>query len=294
MATYNGLSGLELESHYNPRMAVPDFELWLASHAEKSDAVAQNDSVLDAHYGSHTLQALDIYPAKLSGNASGKAPVHVFIHGGYWRALDKALYRFIVPTLVDKGICTVLINYRLAPHVGLGEIVEDTLESLRWVHDHIEDHGGDPERISLSGHSAGAHLAAMALAHDWTAEDRPADLIKGAALLSGLYDLTPVPMLPVNQEIGLSEEDASAWNATLRPPLFNQATAGTKLVIGVGGNEPSDWIRQSTDFASLLHDLGFQPRFVRYEGENHFSMMEQLCDPNSEMTDSILAVVGIH
>jgi len=285
---YRGLSGLDLESHYNPRLAVPDFEDYLASHQRLSEAAAGRlDGHTDLHYGSHTLQTLDVYPA-----AERDAPVHVFIHGGYWRALDKALYRFIAPPLVASGVTTVLLNYRLAPAVTVGEIVEDVLAALRWVDDQAVAHGGDRRRITISGHSAGAHLAAMVLAHDWTAEDRPADLVKGAALLSGIYDLAPVPLLPVNQEIGLTPEHATAMSPMLRPPLLREGVDPPRILIGAGGDEPADWIRQSVDYAALCDSLGLSVTHQNFPGENHFSMMERMTDPESPMFRAVRTLVG--
>ncbi|MCR9256442.1 MAG: alpha/beta hydrolase [Alphaproteobacteria bacterium] len=286
------MSGLTLERHYNPRLAVPDFQDYLDSHQRLSAAAEDGlAGTLDIHYGSHTLQTLDVHPAAGSVPASG-TPVHLFLHGGYWRGLDKALYRFMVPPLVASGVTVVPVNYRLAPAVTVGEIVEDILEALRWVSDHVAEYGGDPDRITLSGHSAGAHLAALVLAHDWTPEDRPADLVKGAALLSGIYDLEPVPLLPVNQEIGLTPEHATAMSAMLRPPLVQEGIAPPRLLIGAGGDEPSDWVRQSVDYAALCENLGLPVTRQDFPGENHFSMMEQMTDPESLMFRAVRALVG--
>ena len=160
------------------------------------------------------LHKIDIFPAPGTSNA----PVHVFFHGGYWRAQDKANFAHVAKTLVAEGICAAIANYDLCPAVTLDGTVESALHAIAWTWRHAREYGGDPDRLTLSGHSAGAHLCAMALAHDWPAAGLPADVIKGAVPVSGIFDPEPAMHTTVNAEIGLTEEIARRNDALRLPP----------------------------------------------------------------------------
>src|SRR3954471_13579951 len=161
-------ASLSLEEHefqYNPQRAVPNF----ADHqAERAPANAAARATLKCHrdvaYGDHPLRRLDVYPA---ADGLGSAPVHVFFHGGYWRAQDKENFAFVAKGLVSRGITTVIANYELCPASTLDGVVDSALAAIEWVCRHIAEYGGVPKRVSFSGHSAGAHLCAEALATDW-------------------------------------------------------------------------------------------------------------------------------
>ena len=177
----------EIEAQFNPRKSVPDFDDHQARHAAWSAAArAELAGHLDVPYGDGPLHKVDVFPAP---DASG-APVHVYFHGGYWRAQDKANFAHIARTLVGEGICTIIANYDLCPAVTLDEVVGSALRSIAWIWRHAREYGGDPDRLSLSGHSAGAHLCAMALVHDWTEGGLPADVVKGTVPVSGIFDPT--------------------------------------------------------------------------------------------------------
>ena len=175
--TYRNLPPETLELEFNPRATARNIDERLAASAAASaETRARLDCVLDVRYGPGEKETLDIFPA-----ASPGAPVQLFIHGGYWRAMDKSDYSFIADVFQPAGATTVVINYDLCPAVTLDTIVEQSNRSIAWTWRNIADHGGDPDRLYVSGNSAGGHLTAMALAHDWTADGLPADVIKGAA-----------------------------------------------------------------------------------------------------------------
>jgi arylformamidase len=270
----------EIEAQFNPRKSVPDFEAHQARHAAWSAAArAELGGRLDVAYGDGPLHKLDIFPAPGTRNA----PVHVFFHGGYWRAQDKANFAHVAKTLCGEGICAVIANYDLCPAVTLDGTVESAMRALAWTWRHAREYGGDPERLTLSGHSAGAHLCAMALAHDWPAAGLPADAIKGAVPISGIFDPEPAMHTTVNAEIGLTEAIARRNNALALAP-----TVRCPVRLFVGGDEPAEWIRQSELYAAHLRRHGLAPELTVIPGAHHFDILDQYVDPTSPIIRAIV------
>ena len=160
----NRLDPQWLDAQYNNRARVPDHAQVMAGWADASAAARAGapQAVLDVAYGPTAGQKLDVFPA-----AVPQAPVLVFIHGGYWRALDKADQSFVAPSFNADGAMVVLPNYDLCPAVSVEQIVLQLVQAVAWVVRHAAEHGGDPTRIALAGHSAGGHLAAMLLSCRW-------------------------------------------------------------------------------------------------------------------------------
>ncbi len=280
---YAELSEAEINRQFMPRLAVPDHEAWLAADAELSEAATRRLRChLDIAYGETPLQKLDIFPA-----ARAPAPVQVFFHGGYWRALDKSTYRFIALSLAPAGIATVLVNYDLCPAVTLDDIVGQTIASLAWVYRNGAAYGCDPQRLYVSGNSAGAHLAAMALAQDWSAQGLPVDLVKGACCITGIYDLAPVLRIDANAEIRLKPAMV-ARNSPLSLPL----PAQPPVIVAVGADETPLWIKQSTDYAAMLRAQGVPTELMIIPGVHHFSITRSLADPAGVLPKAIRRQIG--
>jgi arylformamidase len=281
---YSQLSDAEINRQFMPRLAVPDHEAWLAAHAELSVTARRTlHCHLDIAYGDTALQRLDIFPA-----ARGPAPVLVYFHGGYWRALDKSTYSFLALSLAPAGIATVLVNYDLCPAVTLDDIVGQSMASLAWVYRNGAAYGCDPQRLYVSGNSAGAHLAAMALAQVWNARGLPANLIKGACCITGIYDLAPVLRIDANAEIRL-EPDMVARNSPLSLPL----PAKPPVIVAVGGDETPLWIKQSTDYAAMLRGHGVSTELMIIPGAHHFSVTCSLADPEGALPKAIRRQIGV-
>ena len=212
--TWRNMSPEEIELEFNPRAAARNVDERIAAYADASAATrARLDGVLDVRYGPGEKETLDIFPAD-----APDAPVHLFIHGGYWRAMDKSDYSFIADVFQPAGATTVLVNYGLCPTVTLDTIVVQTMRAIAWTWRNIARHGGDPGRLYVSGNSAGGHLTAMALAHDWTAEGLPADIIKGAIPVTGVFDCEPVPDITVNEQVRLDRDEARRLSPLRNPP----------------------------------------------------------------------------
>ena len=276
------LSADEHEFQYNPQRAFPDFAKHQAARAGANLQARSGLTVqTDVRYGDHDLRSLDIFPADA---ASGPAPVHVFFHGGYWRAQDKQNFAFIAGALVPLGITTIIVNYELCPASTLDGVVDSALAAFEWVCRHAHQYGADPKQISLSGHSAGAHLVAEILATDWSARGIDALALVGAVMISGIFDPRPVMSTTVNQQLLLTEEIAVRHDLERRRPWVHCPTS-----ILVGGLEPVRWIDQSFRYSQHLRNSGQDPAVHVLPGHDHFSIIGDYAVPDSLLLRAVLA-----
>lgn len=274
------LSDEDYETHFNPQRAFPNFKDYQALRAPANAAARTNlKRHADIAYGDHPLRKLDIYPASVDG----PAPVHMFFHGGYWRAQDKENFAFIAGALVARGITAVIVNYELCPASTLDGVAGSAIEAADWTLRHIADYGGDPARTSMSGHSAGAHLCAEILAVDWRARGLdPASFI-GAVLISGIFDPAAAIRTSVNAELNLTPEIAARRNVEARPPHV-----ACPVTIFVGGLEPWRWIDLSFRYSHHLRRHGQDPAVHVLPGWNHFDIIQHYLQEGSPILTSVL------
>ena len=273
-----------LDRMYNNRALVPDYMDYLQRWAQDSAQVRANcPCALDLAYGPEAGETLDVFPATRPGAAL--APVLVFIHGGYWRSLDKSDHSFVAPPFTLAGYCVVVVNYALCPGtpehpVTVSHIGRQMEAALAWVWRHIGQHGGDRRRITVAGHSAGGQLAAWLLTSVWplVASDLPDGLVRSALSISGLHDLEPVMHAPfLQQSLHLTEQhvqDAS--------PARLQAPAQGLLYSVAGADESEEFARQ----ARLIQDAWgthVVPRCQILPGLNHFSILDALTKPGHDL-----------
>ena len=201
---------------YNNRGRIPEHPAILQKWFDDSARTRERlESTLDVAYGSDATERLDVFHPTRSG-----APVFVYVHGGYWRALDKRDQSFVAQALVHAGAMVVVPNYALCPAVTIEHIALQMVQALAWVYRHAAEYGGDPARIVVGGHSAGGHLAAMLLACDWRSvgADLPPDLVKGALAISGLYELEPLRHTPfLAPDLRLTAQSARRLSPALMP-----------------------------------------------------------------------------
>src|SRR5688500_10121082 len=273
-----------LDRMYNNRELVPEhpeyFRRWAAESAE---AMRTQPRELDVRYGGGPNEHLDIFPAQQS-----HAPVLVFIHGGYWRALDKRDHSFIAPVFTGEGTCVVIPNYALCPAVTIPQITMQMVQALSWTWRNIARRGGDPRRITVAGHSAGGHLAAMMLSCLWPVFDKnlPPDLVRNALSISGLHDLDPIMHTPFLQP-SLRLTPAQVRQAS---PALLPAPAHGALYSVTGGDESEEYLRQN----QLIRRAWGETRVPVCEalpGLNHFSVLESLIDPSQRLNGLALQLL---
>jgi arylformamidase len=261
---------LAFEAEYNLRARHADYEDFLSRWRDESARVrGALAGEFDVRYGDGPDATLDIFAAE--GDA---APILVFIHGGYWRGLDKADFSFVAEPFVQAGVSVASLNYSLAPAVTIDAIVEQCRAALGWLHRNAERCNGEPERLFVCGHSAGGHLTAMMMLTDWAARGLPADLVKGGTPISGLFDLAPIRQTSINDDVRLDRESA-ARNSPIA--LLSELRApGTPLIAAVGADETAEFVRQSRAFAEAWRRRGAP------------SAVMELADPASPLTQAIL------
>jgi arylformamidase len=282
--TYKGFRQDELEYQYNPRVSVPEFpELAKVRAAQARKVRDTAKSWLNVPYGSSPRERLDIYPAEYPGG-----PVLVYIHGGYWRSGSKEDNCNFVPTFTKRGATVVLVEYDLCPQVTITDIVRETRSAVAWVYKNIVRYSGDPSKLFLSGHSAGGHLTAMALAHDWAKEGFPADLIKGAVATSGVYDLDMVMEISVQEQVLMTPEIAKQNNPFLNPPRVK-----CPVLVAVGGAEPKGWQQMSENYFAFCKQNDMQVEYLVEPDANHYTMSERLLDDARLLTQAMIKLMGL-
>lgn len=278
-------SQAELDANYDQRTLVPDNGPYKErKRSESAAARAVLECLLDVPYGERSRERLDIFPAATRG-----APVQVFIHGGAWKSGDKSEVSYPAPVFHAAGAAFVAVGFDSVPTVPLETQVRQCRDAVAWLHRHADEFGMDRQRIHVSGHSSGAHVAAMVAATDWGAFDRlPANVVTGVAPISGMFDLEPVRHSWRNGYLGLDRARAHALS-----PIHHIPTTRTSMVIGVGGDELPEFRRQSTAFASAWLGAGQACEALVVEGRNHFDVGADLGDPESPVTRAILRQMGL-
>ena len=259
---------------YNNRAWVPDFANHLQHWTEQSKTARhQLRGLTDISYGDGPNENLDIFPANLA-----HAPVMVFLHGGYWRALDKSDQSFIAPSFTREGVCVVVPNYALCPMVTIPDIVMQMVKALTWVWRYISEWGGDPSRIHVVGHSAGGHLAAMMMACQWQryADDLPADLVKSGLSVSGLFELESVMRSPMLQS-DLRLDEAQVLRCS---PAWMPTPAQGSFWSVVGALESDEFIRQHV-LIQQAWGKACVPVCEALPGLHHFNVLSALAESGS-------------
>jgi len=276
----------QLDVQYNNRAAVPDF----AKHYDAwepmcTDVLNAFDHHIDLAYGDSPREAIDlVLPA-----GPGPHPVQLYIHGGYWMMRTKSDQTFLARPFVEAGAAFGLIEYDLIPNVSMADIVRQCRRAVAWVHANADTYNIDRNRICISGHSAGGHLTAMLAATDWAAfSGGPADTVKGGCAISGIYELLPIQLSYMQETLAFTDQEL-ADNSPIRFPN----PAATPLIVAAGGAESNEFRRQSKDFTDDWNGKGGTCTYMERPGCNHFTILSDLADPNSDMVKAMFAQMNL-
>lgn len=275
-----------LDREYNNRGKVTNTEHKTLQMAGSDRAKAQFQTRLDVPYGDAPAEVVDIYLPE----GGGPHPIHLFFHGGYWVSNTKDDFGFAALPFVPYGAVVIVVEYTLIPIVTMAELIRQCRAAVAWAWRNAESFGGDRDNITVSGHSAGGHIAAMMLATGWTEFDAalPAEPIKAACGISGVYDLEPVRLCYLNDDLGLSPDVAREFS----PPLLEPRVRAPLLLV-VGGDEGPEYLRQSEDMAAAWAPRGVDARTWVMQGHNHFATINQYLDPDSDLSRAVRAQMAI-
>ena len=271
-----------LELEYSPSSCVDNFDELIEAYAIASRESESNARVeKNLKYGKGPDELLDFFPS-----SDRRSPLHVFIHGGYWQALSKNDSTFAGAGFVKQRVAYAAVDYTLAPQAKIGEMVEQCRRSIQWLFENATDLGIDNRRIYISGSSAGAQLAAMVILSAWEDYGLPQDVVKGATLVSGIYDLRPLCRTYVNDPLQMDVPEAVSLS-----PLFMNLSGMPPTIICWGENETAEFKRQSREFALKSQQAGNDVESFELSGYNHFDIVHAISDTGTRLGASVLAQI---
>jgi arylformamidase len=265
---------IDYEVEYDNRARVPEhpeiFAGWTRD-AEDYRALAMQErrAELGLAYGESPRQFIDVFFPR----PDVTAPLALFVHGGWWRSLEPAMFSHMARGLNAHGVAVAVAGYDLCPHVAIADIIEQIRHAclFLWLR--------TKQRLLVYGHSAGGHLAGAMLATDWpTLYPKAGDLVPAAYSISGVFDLSPLTGISVNQDLRLDADSAREVS-----PLTWLAPKGHTFDAVVGGLESSEFLRQSQAIADTWGKAGVATRYEAIPGMNHFTVINALADPQSAM-----------
>jgi arylformamidase len=248
----------------------------VAASARTRDLVPM---LADVAYGDGPSEALDIFFPK---GPRDNLPVHMFIHGGYWRMWSKREYSCVANTVTQAGAIAVIVDYSLMPTVRMEVIIDQVRRAKLWVMEHITEHGGDPNSLTVSGHSAGGHLSTFLFHANSTTPS-----VKGALLLGGIYDLAPLQNSFLKDEIALTNEEVAAFS-----PISQIHNPGCHVTVCVGENETAPFHSQAETFVDVLKRQTVMSSLKVMKGRDHMTSVRDLGRPGTETAQAVAEIIG--
>lgn len=277
---------MTLQDPYRIRDFVPDFDAIAAEFAERSRAMsATTNTLANLRYGPRAREVLDVI---LPAHPGGGAPLHVFVHGGYWRSGEKENYRFVAAPVLEAGGVAALVEYDLMPGQRLGVLVDQVRRSVLWLQAHARDFGADPKKITVSGHSAGAHLASFLAAvglEETETSSLPA--VQGLLLVSGVYDLAEIPYSFLRDEAEMTAAEAAAWS-----PLTASHLSSPRRIIAFGAEETSPFHTQASALDAELKAQMSASELLPVPSLNHMSIVLDLANPDGHLGARVAEMVS--
>lgn len=263
----------ELDEAYDQIKYAPNLPQILGRYASNSAALrARIGAPQRFSYGATPIEKLDLHAA-----ARPHAPVNVFIHGGGWRVGEAKDHGFPAELFLQAGAHFAVVDFTNVVETAgeLMPLAEQVRRAVAWVYANAASFGGDPDRLYISGHSSGAHLASVVLTTDWAKDfGLPRDVVKGGLLISGMYDLVPVRLSARSAYVKFTDQVVAALSAQRHVDAL-----ACPLVVAYGTCETPEFQRQARDFAAAIAAAGKPVELLVGEGYNHFEMLETLANP---------------
>ena len=265
---------VELDAQYDQPRWDPNGGATVASFATLTQAARERLGAPQTHrYGDGASEVLDVYRTDRPN-----APIHVFVHGGAWRKMGRDDSGFAAPAFVEAGAHFVALDFSLLPGPDLTDVLAELQRAIAWLYTNASRFGGDPERIHLSGHSSGAHMAACLLVTDWSKYGMPRDVLRSGLLVGGMYDLAPVRLSSRNDYVRLT----SKTEGQLSPQRHLDKLA-CPVAVFRGESESPEFARQSDEFATTVAPSGHLVCHEIVLGRSHVEVALDLADPASRV-----------
>jgi len=269
----------ELDRNYDQLSAVPHAPRITARYGPASVAARASLQYKTHAYGPHPDEVLDYF-----SEAGAGRPTVIFVHGGAWKNYTKDDYSFVARSFADAGINCAVLNFSKLPDVRMPEVIGQLRRAVVWLVQNAEALGVDPQRLYLCGHSSGAHLAALLAVTDWTAFGLPQDPIKGAALISGAYDLEPVMISARRTYVHLSPEEVHDLS-----PVRHVHPGMCQVFVAYAQYDTDEFRRHSVAMAAALRKVGQLSEELSLDNINHFEIVEMLGDADNILSSKIIA-----
>jgi len=286
MSVYRGYTAEELDREYNNRLKVPDYQKYYDDWEAGSQSFRRSAPKvhLDVMFGSGEFENLDLFLPDASD-----IPLHIYIHGGYWQWMYKESFSFLGKAFVEAGAAFAAINYALCPSLTMDELIQQVRAACAFLYGEASRFGYSPDKLHVSGHSAGGHLTAMLLATDWKAfgPGLPSDLVKSGISISGVFDIEPLLFTDIGDALQLDKDGAKRVS-----PLYLPPATKAPLVLSVGGDEGDEFHRQSQAMADAWSPHGVPIEMMDLPGKNHFSMLNALRDPGGDLFVKAMALIS--
>lgn len=265
----------EIDAQYDVERAVPDFMVYARQYLDSSaEARRLLRGEYDVRYGPTIAEYIDVFPADRPNS-----PILLFYHGGYWRILAARDFNFVARGPVLNGVTVMVVNYALCPAVTIDEITRQARAAAAWAHANARRFNGDPGRLYAAGHSAGGQMVAELLLTKWRQEyGLPDDTVRGGFAISGVFDLRPVKHSAMQREVQLDDGMIER-----NSPHFHVRRVRAPLLTAVGGDETSEFHRQTDDFVAAWRAVGNRTESVPMPATNHFTVISPFWDPASPM-----------